>query len=177
MRASIPLTLVAALLAAPALVGQPAPKSAPHPCREAPEYGQFDFWVGDWTVTSGDRLAGHNRIEKRSDGCLLLESWEGVGGSTGHSVNYFDPAERRWHQLWVGSGGGYISGSGGLDNGAMKLVGEHVLADGERRPFRMTFAPAGDGTVRQLLEESSDGGATWTVWFDGLYTPAGRGTP
>jgi hypothetical protein len=24
--------------------------------------------------------------------------------------------------------------------------------------------------VRQLFEESADGGKTWTLWFDGYYT-------
>ncbi len=174
MRAPYLIAGVVAVLAAGAASAQSSAAPAPHPCREAPEYRQFDFWVGEWTVSSGDRVAGHNRIETRSDGCLLLESWQGSGGSSGHSVNYFDPATRTWNQLWVGSGGGFIRGSGGLADGAMKLVGEHVLADGERRPFRMTFTPNEDGTVRQLLEESADGGATWSVWFDGLYAPADR---
>jgi len=34
---------------------------------------------------------------------------------------------------------------------------------------RMTFFPQ-DGTVRQLWEQSVDGGKTWSVAFDGLYT-------
>ena len=30
-----------------------------------------------------------------------------------------------------------------------------------------------DGSVRQLWEASQDGGATWSVLFDGLYQAAG----
>ncbi len=37
----------------------------------------------------------------------------------------------------------------------------------------MTFTPQEDGSVRQFLEESSDGGETFSVWFDGRYVPAG----
>ncbi len=47
------------------------------------------------------------------------------------------------------------------------------LKTGERRPFRMTFTPQDDGSVRQFLEESTDGGKTFAIWFDGRYVPAG----
>lgn len=33
------------------------------------------------------------------------------------------------------------------------------------------MSPSGDRTVRQLIETSTDGGATWTVGFDGRYVP------
>jgi len=35
---------------------------------------------------------------------------------------------------------------------------------------RITWEPLPGGDVRQLWEQSSDGGATWTVAFDGRYT-------
>ena len=41
---------------------------------------QFDFWVGDWSVTVGGQPAGDNRIEKILGGCALLENWTGAGG-------------------------------------------------------------------------------------------------
>ena len=52
-----------------------------------------------------------------------------------------------------------------------------MLKTGEKRPFRMTFTPRDDGSVRQFLEESTDGGKTWSVWFDGRYLPAGSEPP
>lgn len=140
-----------------------------HPCAHDARYRQFDFWLGKWTVTANGRVAGRNHIVKTSGGCLLYESWQGAGGGVGHSMNHFDPADGRWHQLWVGTDGGYITARGGLEHGAMVLVGEHVLRTGESRPFRMTFTPLPDGSVRQYLEESRDGGKTWSVWFDGHY--------
>jgi len=27
-----------------------------------------------------------------------------------------------------------------------------------------------DGRVRQFFEQSTDGGETWTTWFEGFYT-------
>jgi len=145
---------------------------AAFPCRFEPEYRQFDFWVGDWKVTApSGQVAGSNSIRKSADGCLLLESWTGAGGGSGNSINFYDPAAKKWVQTWVDSGGGVISGEGGLEDGAMRLVGTHILKSGERRPFRMTFTPLPNGHVRQFLEESSDEGKSWSVWFDGDYAP------
>jgi hypothetical protein len=52
----------------------------------------------------------------------------------------------------------------------MRFRGQSCTADGKKAPRRMTFTPREDGTVRQLIEKSSDGGRTWTVDFDGVYT-------
>ena len=38
--------------------------TAAPPC-DAPEFRQFDFWLGEWTVTKPDgQLAGTNRISR-----------------------------------------------------------------------------------------------------------------
>ncbi len=148
------------------------------PCRHEERYRDFDFWIGNWDVydTAG-RKAGTNTITRASEGCMLYESWTSASGSDGHSLNYVDPASDQWVQVWMGADGSLISGRGGLEGGAMRLLGEHVLKTGERRPFRMTFTPGDDGSVRQFLEESIDGGKTWSVWFDGRYLPEGSEPP
>ncbi len=144
------------------------------PCKHQPRYSDFDFWIGSWDVYGpGGGKAGTNTIVRASEGCILYESWLNAGGSDGHSINYVDPATDQWVQVWMGSDGSLISGRGDLEDGAMRFSGEHVLKTGERRPFRMTFTPSGDGSVRQFLEESTDGGKTFQAWFDGRYVPAG----
>jgi hypothetical protein len=35
----------------------------------------------------------------------------------------------------------------------------------------MSLTPLPGGTVRQVIEESRDGGATWQVGFDAVYRP------
>ena len=149
------------------------------PCRHQERYRDFDFWIGSWDVydTAG-RKAGNNTIVRASEGCMLYESWTNASGVDGHSLNYVDPATDEWVQVWMGADGSLITGRGGLEgNGAMFFLGEHVLKTGERRPFSMHFTPQGDGSVRQLLKESTDGGKTWAVWFDGRYLPAGSEPP
>jgi len=73
---------------------------APAPCA-APAHHQFDFWIGSWSVTEQGKPAGNNRIERLLGGCALLESWVGIGGSRGHSLNFYDPRRGVWQQTWV----------------------------------------------------------------------------
>ncbi|WP_395702675.1 hypothetical protein [Aquabacterium sp.] len=159
-------TLALVLMSTP-LSAQTAPAPAA-PCRDAPAR-QFDFWLGRWDVFLPDgSRAGANRIEAVAGGCALLEHWQGRGGFTGHSLNRYDPASARWQQWWVDSSGALLQLSGGWQDGRMVLSGESVEG-AQRRLERITWTPLPDGAVRQLWEQSTDGGRQWTVAFDGRY--------
>jgi hypothetical protein len=160
-------TLVWAALAASPALAQNAP---PRPCESGGHYEDFDFWVGEWNVFTPDgRKAGTNRIDKTENGCLILERWTGAGGGTGTSVNYYDPSRETWAQLWVSGNGVVIKIEGELRDGSMVLEGVLIKPGGDSQPFRGTWTPNPDGSVRQFFEISTDQGATWTSWFDGRY--------
>lgn len=162
------IACVALLLAADWAAGQAPPPKVP-PCAAA-EHRQFDFSLGRWSVTDPTgKVVGHNRIERAHQGCVLIETWAGAGGFTGTSVNAYDRDRRRWHQTWVDSGGGLLQLDGGVQDGAMVLVGEAYEAPGKSTRQRISWTPRPDGRVRQLWESSSDSGQAWTVVFDGLY--------
>ena len=149
--------------------GQQAPPPTPPPCA-ALEHRQFDFWLGDWDVEARGRLAGRNRISRLFGDCGLREEYVGArGGYTGSSFNLFDAARRVWHQTWVDNQGQLLLLEGGLVDGRMVLGGRQIDAEGKSAEQRITWTPNADGTVRQLWEQSTDGGATWTTLFDGLY--------
>lgn len=153
-------------VAAPPLVAQ-----SPPACTRA-EYRQFDFWLGEWNVTlPNGRAAGTNHIQSINAGCGLREEWKGAGGSTGTSLNAFDPVSGRWHQTWIGSDGTLLLLDGGLRDGAMELSGVTTGADGAKTLHRIRWRPLGGppAAVRQLWESSTDDGKTWTVAFDGKY--------
>jgi hypothetical protein len=134
------------------------------PC-SAPEHRQFDFWIGDWRVTTPDgKHAGDNRIERVLDGCALHENWQGASGGRGFSYNAWDRDRKLWHQTWVDRQGTLLLLEGGLQNGAMVLSGTQGKALN-----RITWTPNKDGSVRQHWETSADGGKTWQTAFDGLY--------
>jgi hypothetical protein len=135
----------------------------------------FDFWIGEWNVTSPDgKPAGTSRIEAVAGGRGLLENWEGAPqpngqpGGSGKSLNAFNAAKKQWQQYWVGAGG-VLELSGGLVDGRMVLAGERALADGRTLTNRISWTPNTDGSVRQLWEQTFDGGKTWTTAFDGRY--------
>ncbi len=145
-------------------------QSTPPP--PAPVNHDFDFWLGEWSVTTPDgKPAGSSRIESVANGHGLLENWTGAptaGGGTGKSLNCFNVAKGQWQQFWVGGGGGVLELAGGLVEGSMVLSGGHVVG-GANVTERITWTPNGDGTVRQFWEQSRDGGKTWKPVFDGLY--------
>ena len=167
MKRSIPAALLTLSLLAPAPVA--AQQQGPPPCQDE-VHRAFDFWVGEWDVYNRrEQLAGTNVIQKMLGGCSLLEEWTGASGSAGKSINYYDPSDGLWHQLWVDGTGGLIEISGAFEDGSMVLVGTHTLASGEKRPFRGRWTPLEDGRVRQYFEESTDGGETFQPWFEGFY--------
>jgi hypothetical protein len=164
--ASLLLCAVLTLATAGVLPGQAKPACA------APEYHQFDFWVGDWTVTdSHGGVAGTNRIERILDGCVLQEHWVGSKGGRGTSLNMWDAADGSWHQVWMDVSGGMLQLKGRLEGSAMVMSGEHPTPGGAGGVTleRITWTPQSGGKVRQLWESSRDGGTTWTIQFDGTY--------
>lgn len=137
---------------------------------DGPAYRQFDFWLGKWDVTQNGKPAGKNRIEAVLDGCALMESWTGVSGVTGHSLNTYDAARNVWHQTWVDSSGMLLTIEGGLKGGSMVLEG--MTPAGKDTPatrHRITWTPQANGDVRQLWQSSKDNARTWQTEFDGLY--------
>jgi hypothetical protein len=150
------------------------------PACPAAEHRQFDFWIGRWDVFEpSGRKAGENTIERIAEGCALLESWTGTSGLTGKSLNMYDATDRRWHQTWVDSSGSRLELVGELAGGRMRLAsrGPHPKRPGATLEQRITWTPNADGSVRQLWEQSEDGGANWAVVFDGRYVrraPANR---
>lgn len=151
---------------------QATPPSGPPGCK-TPMHRQFDFWIGEWTVTDSARttVMGRNSVTLEDSGCTIHEHWV-AGGSvpnTGQSLNAYDLATRQWGQDWVGSGGDVLHLRGGLREGTMVLEGDVPGPAGAATRNRVSWIPKPDGRVRQIWESSADGGRTWSVSFDGWY--------
>jgi hypothetical protein len=164
----IALALLGGLTAATATGKVRAAAAAP--CAE-PVRHQFDFWIGDWQVYANGKQVGTNRIDSLAGGCALLENWVGAGGVRGHSLNFYDATRGSWHQTWVDSTGTSLLLDGHFKDGHMVLSSEKP---GQRVVDRITWTPNADGTVRQLWQHTDDGGAKWSVAFDGLYRRTGK---
>jgi hypothetical protein len=163
------LAVAALALAAPSFAHTQTPPARPA-CTSA-EHRQFDFWIGEWEVRRADgQRAGTNSITREHGGCALYERYTSVGGYTGSSLNIYDASRKRWHQTWTDKAGLLLELNGQFRDGSMVLSGETLGADGKSTKERISWTPRPDGTVRQLWEQSADGGATWTVAFDGIYS-------
>ncbi len=153
--------------AAPAAATAAVPQ--PSPCAAITHDHDFDFWLGTWEVRSGGAIVGHNVIESGQSGCAVIEHWTAMPGHTGTSLNAYDPARKHWRQWWVDGSGEIVELEGERTATTMVLEGPYTHVDGTITRLRGTWTPNPDGTVRQYIEESKDGGATWAVWFDGMY--------
>jgi len=140
------------------------------PC-SSDAYRQFDFWIGEWAVSQPNgTVAGENSIQPILNGCVLMEQWQGAGGSTGKSFNMYDAPNDKWRQTWVDGNGGRLDLAGRLDGEAMVLSGERPGRDGAMVSHEIRWTPQDDGTVRQHWRASRDGGETWNDLFVGIYT-------
>lgn len=134
---------------------------------------QFDFWLGKWIVLNvkGDTL-GYSHIQSVSDGLGLLEQWTSKGGTSGTSINYYNPADRQWHQHWVGGRGMILHLSGGLSGQRMVLSGHRVTEQGAIND-RISWKPLEDGRVEQRWEIKKEDARDWNTVFLGYYHPEG----
>jgi hypothetical protein len=166
MRSLRSIAVLLPLFISPVQAQQPMRAS----CTSA-DHHQFDFWIGNWEVTdsAGTTVYGTNRVAGEEGGCLVHENWAGSRGGTGQSLNFFDPLKQQWEQVWVGSDGLVLQITGHLDGTSMVLQGDGMGPDGKLVRQRAAWTPQPDGRVRQFWQQSTDGGTTWTVAFDGWY--------
>ena len=145
------------------------------PCTtDTAPYRDFDFWIGSWEVfdpETGQKL-GDNEVTLSEDGCLIVERWTSAGGGTGMSMNFHDPLQNAWRQVWQ-SAAGFIDYRGGLDEaGRMVLEGMiHYNARGTSQPFRGRWTPGEEGTVLQEFWQQDPESGEWRRWFSGEYRP------
>lgn len=150
------------------------PESAA-PCT-APEYRQFDFWIGDWDAYDFDDPAvvvAHNRVTSILGGCVLLEDYRDTNGHNGQSFSLYDVARKSWHQSWVTNRGVLLLEDGQFENGEMTLTASDQTADGKKKLVRGVWKRVDYG-VRETGVTSVDNGKTWQPWFDLVFRPAAK---
>lgn len=149
-------------------------KKNQRPCAYREENRQFDFWVGEWSVTTtqGFVPAGDSKIELILEDCVVLENWKSQNSPySGKSYNTYNQALKRWEQYWVDNVGGNIFFYGGLKDGVMDYFTDEIpQASGLALKRHLQFIPMGADKVRQFSRGSTDGGKTWNVEYDFTYT-------
>src|SRR6202158_1242593 len=149
-------------------------KKNQRPCAYSAENRQFDFWVGEWSVTTtqGSIPAGDSKIELILEDCVVQENWKSQNSPySGKSYNMYNQALKRWEQYWVDNVGGNIFFYGGLKDGVMDYFTDEIpQAGGPALKRHLQFIPMGPDKVRQFSRGSTDGGKTWNVEYDFTYT-------
>lgn len=172
MRFPRPRFLAAALIlaASPAGAQMPTMSPAAAPCESQPESRQFDFWVGEWNVTTAQGAqAGSSSVQKILGSCVVFENWTPTSGAPGKSLNAYNRGLKMWQQFWTSASGNVTEyrQSKWVD-GSLQFVA-HVPDVDSPTELRMTFTPIDANTVRQYGEVSTDGGKTWKAGFDLYY--------
>jgi hypothetical protein len=137
------------------------------------EYHQFDFFAGDWDAYDAgapEKVVARNRVTPMLGGCALRENYEEPGGHKGESFSTYDAGRHLWHQSWVTNDGQLLLLDGQFDGKRMVLTATETLANGTRRLVRGIWYPDSGG-VRETADRSTDGGKTWTPWFDIIFRP------
>jgi hypothetical protein len=152
-------------MAAPAVTGAQA-------CA-APEYRQFDFWLGDWDVFDREtqKQVARARVSSILGGCVLLEEYDDLENHGGRSFSIYDASRGLWHQSWVTDRGRLLIVEGHSHDGVMELTGsERPSAGAGERWVKGTWQRTSEG-VREVAVRSIDGKKTWQPWFDLIFRP------
>jgi hypothetical protein len=173
-------TFLALLLPGLARAQPPAPSPSPsplgRPCEAEPLNRALDFWVGDWDVRPAgappSRPPSRSHIERVEDGCVIAEYYTTPQGYSGRSINAYDAAHKRWQQVWMDNQGGVHNYFGEARDGNVYYQADQVYVPGQPKlvKAKMTFFNLGRDQVRQLGEQSTDEGKTWTTAYDLIYT-------
>ncbi len=146
---------------------------AQKPCEKDPIYNQFDFWVGEWEVYDlKGNVAGHSKITKILDNCVVLEEWTSASAQqglvfSGKSYNSYNAASKQWQQNWVDNTGGtteYLTGY--FENSAMHFKSRPFSLNGKIAVRKLTFYKLDINKVRQHGEVSYDDEKSWTTEYD-----------
>ena len=145
-------------------------RAARFPCEAGEKHHSFDFWVGEWDVSSNGQPAGSNNIQPILGHCVIFEQWTSSSGSEGKSFNYYDPGYDHWRQIWISDSGTVIEFTGEARDGGIFYTAETVNpADGSTTHHKFEFTQNDDGSVRQFWATSTDNKETFNTIWDGHY--------
>ena len=141
-----------------------------YPCRYAPEFRQFDFWIGEWEVknTQG-QPAGKSKIELMLGDCIIYENWTSALPNiySGKSFNLYNSVTKKWMQTWVDDKGAVLEFiDGEYKDNKLTFI---TRPDPQNQITRLTFYNLNPDLVRQLFEVTNDEGKTWTTTTDLFY--------
>jgi hypothetical protein len=146
-----------------------APDSAA--CSGKSESRQFDFWLGDWTVTyPGAPSASSSKVYLELGQCVVVENWSGGKRHEGINMFAYSVDDQHWHGMFADNEARVHVFEGKVADGSAEFLGPSRGAKGETNLNRIRVVRMGPDKVEQTWEKSADNGATWTTVFHGEYS-------
>lgn len=132
---------------------------------------EFDFWLGEWSLTWGAGQHGTNRIEKILNDRIIQENFQEDAdpGLRGMSVSAYDAGRGVWCQTWVDNQGGYLDFTGRFENNSMVLERDAIVR-GQPCRQRMVWTNIQHDQLDWNWERSDDGGRAWRVLWQIRYS-------
>jgi hypothetical protein len=141
------------------------------PCLTRPESHLFDFWIGEWDVTTPQgQPAGKSSVQQILSQCVIFENWTDGQNGQGKSFNAYNAELGMWQQFWTDQYGRvteYRQSEKTVDGG-LRFTARTRMPRGPAL-VRMTFTPVDRNTVRQLGETSFDAVNSWQTSYDLYY--------
>jgi len=138
-----------------------------YPCKYGAEYQRLDFWLGEWDVYVNDVKTASSVISKSEGGCTLHENYKTVNGFLGRSMNYFDPEDKLYTQIWVDKSNSILIFK------EVESRPNYLQMESKKNDIPTTkmiyIKDSKTGNITQTMESSNDGGKTWKTSFVGVY--------
>lgn len=143
----------------------------PGACSANQQSRQFDFWLGDWTVTyPGMPGSAASKVILELDKCVLVETWDGGKGHKGENIFAYSSDDKSWHGMFADNQGRVHIFEGKVAQGSAEFLGTSRGPNGETVLNRIKIVRLAPDKVEQSWEKSADKGATWTMEFHGQYS-------
>jgi hypothetical protein len=163
------LVVVGACLGFAPLSTSAAPDS--DSCATNPESRQFDFWMGEWTISYPGGPGGSvSKVTLSLDKCMVVESWDSGKGHRGENMFAYSSEDKSWHGMFADNMGRVHVFEGKVASGTAEFYGPSRGPNGESVLNRIRIVRLSADKVEQTWEKSRDNGATWTTEFRGGYT-------
>jgi hypothetical protein len=153
--------------------GRPAENTlddARYPCRAV---HTFDFWVGTFDATPWNQPnatpGGQLHNTREYEGCVIVERWTSIKGSSGMSMAFYDKNRRLWRMIWNDDSNRSNDLEGSYSDGAMRFTGWVLDSTGKRLLASNVLQNVSPCVIRHIYSESADEGKTWTVKSDGRF--------
>jgi hypothetical protein len=141
------------------------------PCSASTESRQFDFWLGDWSVSyPGAAEPSSSKVYAELDECVIVESWDGGKGHSGKNMFAYSADDKHWHGMFADNHGRVHVFEGTVGPGAAEFYGPSRSESGAVVLNRIKVTRISGDKVEQTWEKSADKGATWTTEYRGEYS-------